>query len=307
MTIRRVGLALIATAGVAGADDGANKRATVDVVPAGHAFTVLTVDNPLGDVRVEGYDGTAIRIDTREHAPDEDTLDRLRVSLVSSSADGAVRITTTADGGREVKPVSRGAVRIDLVIHAPRAVRVDTTTNAGTLAVENMDNGGELDTASGPITVKNVQGELFTHSVSGPTSLVQVFGSVDAQSLSSDVDLDTINGDKLVATVDHGKIAGRRVRARDVELTANDGKIVLEAESSLRGRIRVASQHGDVEVKLHRHGAVSVRAVGVKVDLGAESKEHDGWRLATFGTISEDTASIELRSRYGNVLFAIVE
>ena len=305
--------AVLLSASIASADDGANEKARVDVAPSGHAFTSITVDNPLGDIRVEGYDGNAIRIETHKHAPDEDTLDRLRVSLVPN-ADGTVRIKTTADGGPEMKPVGRGAVRIDLIIRAPHDAHVEATSSSGKLELQNMDAGGELDSASGPISVHNVQGELFTHSVSGQTTLDSVFGSVDAQSLSSDVDLDSINGEKLVATVDHGHIAGRRVRSHDIELTVNDGKITLEAEASLRGRIRVASLRGDVEVKLHRHGPVVVRAAGVKVDLGAGTQQQtqvraDGWRELSVGNASGggDAAAVEMRSRYGNVVFAIVE
>ncbi len=288
---------------------GIAERSRFEVKPAGHAFKQLSIDNPLGDVRVEGYDGTAIMIETHKQAPDEDSLDRLRVSLVPDP-DGNVRITTTADGGREVKPVSRGAVRIDLIIRAPRNARIDVAAAAGKLEIENMDGGGELDTASGPISVKNMSGELWTHSVSGTTTLAQVFGSVDAATVSSDVDLDTINGDKLVASASHGKIAGRRVRSRDIELTTTDGKIMLEAEAALRGHLVVSSLRGDVDVRLHRHGALVVRARGTKVDLGvaaAEAMTGGWWSEATIGQGNDPAAMVELQSRYGIVQFAIIE
>jgi hypothetical protein len=305
------GSATPATGSATAPDSGVSERDRVDVSPSGHAFKQLTIDNPLGDVRVEGYDGPSIRIETRKHAPDDDTLDRLRVSLIPPDADGNVRITTTADpGGPEGKPVRRGNVRIDIVIRAPRDARVDATVDNGHLEVEGMEAGGELDTASGPITVHHVSGTLYTHSVSGDTMLSEVFGSIDAQSLASDVQLDSITGSKLVATVDRGKIDGRRVRSREVELTTNDGPIVLEAEASLRGVIRVATLRGDIDVRLHRgaRNAVLVRATGVKVDLGAQGQLRDnGWHQATFGIASNDGASIEMRSRYGNVVFAILE
>src|SRR6185295_494026 len=102
--------------------------------------------------------------------------------------------------------------------------------------------------------------------------LAQVFGSVDAQTLSSDVDLDTIGGERLIASVHRGKIDGRRVRARDVELTTTDGRIMLEAEAALRGHLVVSSFRGDVDVQLRRHGTVVVRAHGTKVDLGAMAR-----------------------------------
>jgi hypothetical protein len=288
-------------------DTGVDEHAHVDVAPAGHALKQLSVDNPLGDVHVVGYDGTSIRIETRKHAPDEDTLDRLRVSLVPNP-DGTVRITTAADPSSESHAVPRSAVRIDLVIHAPRDARIDATVGGGKLEVEGMDAGGELDAASGSITVRDMQGELLTHTVSGPTSLAQVFGSVDAATISADMQLDTIGGDRLIATVNHGRIDGRRVRAREVELTTTDGKIVLEAEASLRGRIMVASLRGDVDIRLHRHGAVVVRALGNKVDLGQVSPRTspDGWMTSSFG-VGDLPAIVELRSRYGSIQFVAID
>jgi len=175
-----------------------------------------------------------------------------------------------------------------------------------------MDAGGELDTASGPITVRNVQGELLTHSVSGLTRLAQVFGSVDAQTLSADVDLDSIGGERLVASAHHGRIEGRRVRARDIELTTTDGRIFLEAEAPLRGRVMVSSLRGDVAVQLRRRGNVVVRARGTKVDLGmAPHAQPDGWVEARYGqqrgAAIVEAALVELRAVSGVVTFAIIE
>jgi hypothetical protein len=300
--------------GVANADDGSStgsggvaEHARVELVPPANAFKQLVIENPLGDVRVEGYDGNAMMIETHKHAPTGDALDRLRVSLVPNP-DGTVRIMTTADNDRESGNVSRGAVRIDLVIRAPRKTRVEATVSSGKLEVVNMDGGGELDTASGPISVVNVQGGLETHSISGATSLTQVWGTVDAQTLSSDVDLDTIHGERLTASADKGRIAGRRVLSRDIELTTTDGRISLEAEATIRGHVIVASLRGEVDVRLHRRAMTMVRARGVKVDLGGTERVPgpDGWVAQSFGT-GDHPALVELRSRWGNVRLAIVE
>ena len=291
------------------ADKGADEHARVELAPSAKAFKQLQIDNPLGDVRVEGYDGTAIQIETHKHAPDEETLARLRVSLVPNP-DGTVHIQTMADKNVEAKPVAASAVRIDLIIRAPRDARVDASVIAGKLELVNMDAGGELDTASGPLSVRNVQGEVVTHSVSGAMTLTQVFGSVDAATVSSDVDLDTIGGEKLVASANHGRIAGRRVRARDVELTTTDGKIWLEAEAALRGHLVVSSLHGDVEVHLHRRGAVLLRAHGTKVDLGQLQQQvraqPNGWSEASIGQ-GDNPALVEMRSQYGAVTFTWIE
>ncbi len=290
---------------------GLVEHARLEVAPGGRPIKQLTIENPLGDVRVEGYDGQSIMIETTKNAPDEDALDRLRVSLIPNP-DGTVRILTTADGGKEVKKLARSAVRIDLVVRAPRDARIDAAVSAGKLEVVNMDAGGDLDTSSGPISVRNIAGELSTHSISGTTTIAQAFGSVDAQTIASDVELDTIGGERLVASVSRGKIAGRRVRARDVELTTTDGKISLEAEAPLRGRLVIASLRGDVDVKLRRHGAVTVRARAAKLELGSALGSArpgpNGWVEGHLGVKSSAQAAIvELRSRYGFVQFAVIE
>ncbi|HEU4732351.1 MAG TPA: DUF4097 family beta strand repeat-containing protein, partial [Kofleriaceae bacterium] len=291
---------------------GASERARLSIEPAGHAFTHLLVENPLGDVKVEGYDGTSIQIESHKFAPDDEALDRLHISLVPNP-DGTVSIKTTADGGKEIRSVRRSQVRIDLVIRAPRNARVEAVSSSGALEVANMDAGGDLDTASGPISVRNVQGEVLTHSVSGMTRLAQVFGSVDAQSLASDLDLDTIGGERLIASVHHGRIDGRRVRARDIELTTTDGRILLEAEAALRGHLVVSTYRGDIDVQLHRHGALVVRARGTKVDLGAPARtQPNGWVESTFSVpvgpaALLETALVEIRAGQGNVKFAIIE
>ncbi len=293
----------------AAADPLANviERARLEVQPAGRAFTQITIDNALGDVVVEGYDGTAIQIETKKTAPDDEGLERLRISLVPNP-DGTVRITTTVDRDKENKPLARRAVRIDLKIRAPRSARIQATSGSGTLAVSNMDGGGDLDTASGPIKVTNMAGELSTHSVSGATSLATVFGSVDTQTLSSDLDLDSISGEKLVASANHGKIAGRRVRSREIELTTTDGKIVLEAELALHGRVIVSSLKGDLDVRLRRHNyGVAIRARAAKVDFGSSTPAAvNGW-VETKLAGSNAMGMVEMRSRYGNVQFTIVE
>jgi hypothetical protein len=304
---------------LASADTGkgsadAPEHAVLEIKPTpGHPFKELAIENPLGNIHVDGYDGDGITVETWKTAPDEDSLDRLRVSLVPNS-DGTVHITTTADGGREVKPVPRSAVRIDIRIRAPRNTRIDATVSAGEIIVNNLDAGGELDTASGPISVNNVAGELFTHSVSGKTSIVQAFGMVDAATVDSDVVLDTIGGDRLVASASKGRIAGRRVRSREIELTTTDGRIQLEAELALHGHMLISSLRGDIDVRLHSHGAAQVRAHGVKVDFGSMPMVRQGdWSIATIGkdprgpSTMDPISMVELQSRYANVQFAIVQ
>jgi DUF4097 and DUF4098 domain-containing protein YvlB len=285
-----------------------SERSRVEVQPPGKGYKQISVENALGNVRIEGHDGPNIVIETIKRAPDEDAMDRLRVSLVPDP-DGTVRISTHADASPESKPVPKKAVSIDVVIRAPRNARFDATVGSGRLDVKNMDAGGELDSASGAISVDNVQGELYTHSVSGHMSITKAFGPVDAATISSDVELDSISGQKLVASANDGKIAGRRVRSRDVELTTTNGMIKLEAEAFARGHIVVSSLRGDVDVTVRRQAqaALVVRGRGTKVDLGSQQISLLGkWQEAKFGDGGESTL-VELRANNGVVRFAVIQ
>src|SRR5262245_19715479 len=140
-------------------------------------------------------------------------------------------------------------------------------------------------------------------------SITQTFGSVDAATISSDVELDTIGGKRLVASASQGRIAGRRVRARDIELTTTSGRIQLEAEAALRGRIVVASMRGDVDVKVRRqaNGGLVVRGRGTKVDLGSTMAQTVGdWSEVKLGS-NTDPAIVELRSNLGSVRFTVIQ
>ena len=285
------------------------EKSRVEVQPPGKPYKQVSIDNPLGNVRIEGHDGKNVIIETHKRAANDEGLDRLRVSLVPDP-DGTVRITTHADPSPESKPIARSAVSIDVVIRAPRGARFDATVGRGKLEVKNMDAGGELDSASGAITVDNVQGELYTHSVSGRMTITKAFGDVDAASVSADVELDSISGQKLVASANDGKIAGRRVRSRDIELTTTSGKITLEAEALARGHIVVSSMRGDIDVKIRRQAETGlvVRGRGTKVDLGAPSTTMGKWQEAKFGSGREMTL-VELRTQsvVGFVKFAVIQ
>lgn len=308
-----VSIELLALAAPAAADTLGNlvEKAAFEIQPPTGVFKRVTIDNPLGDVVVEGYDGKSIKIETKKSAPDEEGLERLRISLVPNP-DGTVRLSTTADKIPEHKQLKRGVVRIDIKVIAPRDVRVEATASSGRVAISNMDNGGELDTSSGLIEVTNVSGELSTHSVNGATTINQVFGSVDSQTLDANLAFDSISGERLIASANHGKISGRRVRSREVQLTTNHGNITLEAEASLRGRVVVASLNGNIEVKMRRHThAILARAHAAKVNLGGmtTTSQPDGWREARVGQASDKALPmlVEMRSRIGNVQLVFVD
>ena len=246
-----------------------------------------SIDNPLGDVRVEGYDGTAIRIETaqararRRHARSPARLARARTPTAPCASRRPPTAAARSSRSRaarcgSISSSARRATRASTPSRRPASSRSRTWTPAASSTPRRARSRSS-----------NVSGRgAHAQRVRRDRRSTQVFGSVDAQTMSSDVDLDTINGEKLVASVDHGQIAGRRVRARDVELTTTDGKIVA------RGRGRAARPHRRVAActatSMSSCTATArsiVRARGAKVDLGAQQvqTQPDGWVESSLG------------------------
>jgi hypothetical protein len=281
-------------------DPGVFEDDRVEVAPR-QPITAVTIENALGDLRIEGHDGPGLVIVSTKRAPDDGALDRLRVSLIPDT-DGTMRIVTAIDPTGPAVP--RGKVRIDLVVRAPRGARIDGRVRDGRLELANMDAGGELDTARGPILVHNVSGPIYARSLAGAQHFAEVFGTVDAQAISADVSMDTVRGERLVATVHKGRIHGRRIRARHIELRTTEGDIGLDGELVLGGTMAVASVNGALDVRLRAGGGLRVRAEGRTVTVtGGRDLGGGLWAFGSGAT----PAAVELRSRHGLVRFVLAD
>ncbi|MEZ4367035.1 MAG: hypothetical protein R2939_12225 [Kofleriaceae bacterium] len=276
------------------------ERSTVEVGPAGAPISLVSIDNPIGDVRVEGHDGVGLKVVAIKRAPDALTLGRLRVSLVPDPS-GAMRIVTAVDRRPEAPLVTRDRVRIDLVVYAPREARVDARTVDGQLELVDMDAGGELDAGTGGITVRNVSGPIVARVIDAPVSISTVFGAVDATALTGDLDFTAVRGDRLSASVHRGRIDARDVRSREIDLVATIGDVRVVGDAVPGGTIRVATVTGSIAMQLR--GAVRVRARAPRVELPS-SRAEDGWEVARVGD-GDHAATVELSAREGAILFML--
>ena len=289
---------------------GARELTHLEIAPTAAGFRQLVADNQLGDLRIIGYDGATLVIDAEKHAPDAEALDRLHVTLIPNP-DGSVRLVTVATTSRESRPVGKAEFRLDLTVKVPRTVRLDARVGSGTLAVENLDAGGELDAISGMITVKNVSGGVTASSISGAQTFTTVFGALDSSAVNANVAIDSIVGPSLVTSVHRGAISARRVRSKRIGLTSTEGSIALEAESAVGSVIDVSSVRGDVNVTIRRRGALRVVAMGESVSLPKGSSpelDSNGVRHLVLGpTPTSETAVLTLQSRYGAVKLVTIQ
>jgi hypothetical protein len=290
---------------------GVVERDRVEVAPAGEVtISQVVVDNRLGDVRFEGHDGPEVTIYAVKRAPDDATLDRLKVSLVPDPA-GPVRIATALQAAPEARPVMAGSVTIDLVILVPRAARAVATTWDGAVSLENLDGGGEATTNTGDIAIVNVSGTVLTHGGRGSQRIRQVFGAVDAEGVEGAIEIEVVRGARLGARLHDGRIKARAISAPDVELSTTRGDIEFVGEALPGGSYRLLSYHGNIAVSFGRGAAFRVDALARRGRIVAPAR-WSGLARAGAGLVGlvgggPQPAALFVRSAHGDIRLGLID
>lgn len=243
-----------------------NERDEVKVTPSpGVTIEEVAIDNRLGDVRVRGWDRPDIRIAVKKQAPDEQTLDRLKVRLLTMP-DGTIRIRTTTLIGVEERQIPLASARIDLTVELPRNARLGARTWSGDVDVSGVRKGATLETGEGTISVRDVTGKISTHTAKGRQSFDGVRGDVDAAGVASDVELDDVAGGELIAKVFEGSVTAQGIKAHSVTLQTTLGKIVFRGVVLPGGTLDLRSYQGDVTAVLTGPRELEVVARGPGLD-----------------------------------------
>lgn len=284
------------------------ERDVVELSPVkGEKIEKVEIDNRLGDVRIEGHDREAISIIAVKRAPDGETLERLKVSLIPDPS-GPVSISTALLAGKEARPIPAGSVRIDLVVMAPRSAAVQARVWKGRIAVKGLDAGAELTAVDGDIDVEQVSGAISTESNHGRHSFAQVFGAIDAHATEGDLDLDVVRGERLAAVVHEGKVSGRKVRVKDISIRVTRGDVDISGEAIAGGRYQIASYWGNVQLRLGRRVPMHIRAqarVGlVTLPVRFRRRDADGGMVTADAGAGRSPADLDLRTRVGVITVA---
>ncbi len=286
---------------------GTYERSVVEVAPASKVrFKAVNIDNRLGNVKIIGGTGPKVVIEAVKRAADRETLERLKVSLVSDP-DGNVRIGTSIATGRDLRPIQRGTVRIDLIVRAPNNAKAVARVWNGKLAAIGMENGADLTANEGDIEVVNGLGAIVTKSAQGKQRFARIVGTIDARGLIGDMEMAMIGGRRLAATVHNGNIVGRKVRVNELALRTMKGNIELHAHMVLGGKYRISTYEGNIRVTFGNRVAMRVRARAprgdIKLPSQLKSARRHGAVVAQYAK-AQSPAMLDLTANVGHIAFA---
>ena len=148
--------------------------------------------------------------------------------------------TITAVGRRTGWALFGGNAGVSFVIAVPAQTDVELETSNGSIELSGVEGSGSLETSNGKIVVEGVKGEF-----NGDTSN----GSITIDGLEGSARIDTSNG-----RVDLRDVVG------EVDVETSNGRIFYSGDMTPKGRNRLVTSNGDVNVELRGTPSVALDA-----------------------------------------------
>jgi hypothetical protein len=257
----------------------------------------LLLTDLVGEVRVEGYDGTDFQAVVSVRGEDA-TEDRIKIEThEGNDAQLTIRFPVEHEhhyvyppaghgthsrfsascltGGRDVKfgwrellhglrdqvEVSgsgRGLeVWADVVLRVPRGASTEVRIGFGAIAASAVEGDLVLDTSAGPVTARGVKGSLVADTGSGSVTVSDVEGNLSIDTGSGMVEMTDCRGEEIGVDTGSGMVTANRITARALSVDTGSGMVKALAVSADEATIDTGS--GGIELALDRMGGGEFR------------------------------------------------
>jgi DUF4097 and DUF4098 domain-containing protein YvlB len=240
------------------------------------AHGTLSIENASGDIRVDAYDGSTVRVVAHRQASSDDVLAQVKVEAVATGGDVSIK---------GVYPPHCTNCEISFEIQIPRSAALVVTASSS--AIETTAIGGDtmLETASGDIDVRHAGGPLIAQAASGAITIDGAASRLSAKTASGDINVSGANGD---------------VEAR---AASGDVKARFASTGSVRA-IKLASVSGDVVLAMPRgqSAAISARTAAGSIQSEFGQAPRAGYAGATLAqTIGSGQIKVDLSTTSGSI------
>lgn len=286
----------------------------------------VTVENPLGNVRITGTQESRATVVVRKVAWNASaeqlraTADRMEVEMHGTDSRLEIKVSAP-DFFRE------GTVDLELQVPATAQARV--STRFGDVAITGINGRAEAVTTTGALSLRDLGGDVRAESVSGALSLSGIGGAasvatqsgdisaekigrgLSANSASGDVHIHDVEGGRVECKSVSGDVSAHRVGMNapvDITLESVSGGAALKeahgnmalkavsgdvrAEQIGTTRIQAHTVSGDVELSLIEPFSGAMQVNTVSGDVGVALPEGSNVR------VSLSTSSGEMRCEH---------
>jgi hypothetical protein len=234
-------LACLAFALVASACNGVIDAGPTETVSDTLEFTdsidTLRINNPAGEVDIEGTNG------------DTATVDR----TIRYTGDDRPDTTAEVSGGTLTLDIDcglRGRCEVDYVIKLPSRVDLDANLASAGIDVQTIIGEVHIDTASGSVRLTDVTGDVDVNGASGSIRLSGVDGDLNLNCASGSVDGSGLSADVVEVDVASGSVELAFEDGVDrMVINAASGSVTVEVPGGPY-RVETDSSSGDVDVNI---------------------------------------------------------
>lgn len=264
--------------------------------PAG-AKGVVSIENMLGSVTVEGWDRKEVEVTgTLGKGPDrldvDSEGDRTRIEVVWPERSGPWNHEKTQDTDLTVKVPRGSEVRLE-------GVNLD-------VEVSDLDGPVRAETVNGGIRIGGSPESVDVGTVNGSIHITATTGNLEAETVNGGIVLSDVKGDVRASTV-NGSIQVQGGEIGELEVSSVSGDITFAGDVTRQGSLDISSHSGTVTLTLPGNISadfdVSTFSGTITNDFGPKATRKDryapGMEL-NFRTGDGDT-DIEVSSFSGSV------
>lgn len=252
----------------------------------------LILSDLVGEVRVEGYDGTDFQAVVSVRGKDA-SEDRIRIEThegdeaqlaiqfpiehehhyvyppaghgahSSFSASSLTRGHDVKFGWRELFHGLRDQVEVsgsgrglemwaDVVLRVPRGASTEVRVGFGAITASAVEGDLVLDTSAGPVTARGVKGSLSADTGSGCVTVGDVEGNLTLDTGSGTVEMNDCRGETISVDTGSGMVGASRITAR--ELSVDTGSGMVQARAIAADAVTIDTGSGGIELALDRMG-----------------------------------------------------
>lgn len=224
---------------------------TINVGPTGE----LQLSNMAGDINVTGSSGRDVKIEIIKRTRNKDEeeakrhLELVDVQVIEGA--GRAEVRTVYPRVEYARDRRRGVnVSVDYNVTMPMGARVTVKSMSGNVQVRNTKGEVRAESMSGGVKVESAQRLFLAKSVSGDVELLSAMGDTElnAESMS-------------------GRVIGRGVKARTLDLSSISGDVVLNDVVCERANIRSISGSLDYAGQIAKSGRIELKSHSGNVRL----------------------------------------
>lgn len=221
----------------------------------------ISIHSVSGDVKITGYNGSAVLVTAEKVGRDRD-----RVEVEDLSSGDRVELRSRYPENCNCQ------ASVNFTVQVPRGAKYSFDkigSASGNIEIRGVAGDINGRSASGDVTLEDVQGNITASSASGDVRVTKATGTVNAHSASGNVEVDLAG------------IEG----AGNMEFTSASGDVRVKAPASLDAEVDMSCISGDIKTDFA---------------LQKDASEH-GPRRRAYGRLGSGSRTVKIRSASGDV------